>query len=268
MQELSPFLQPIGSPITSDDSINAQDFDSSNERGAVTGIFIQDLAVGNAKIGTAAIGTANIGTLTFNEISGGTATLGGTANGDGVLSINDAAGSETVRGDKDGLTVKTTAGTTLIDGSGFISSSLIDATHVTSNPEQGFTGTAWTDVNSSLSTISLTRTTNVLIMMNTDIWFSFTGGDAIATGKCGFSIDDEDPLNSARKRGQQITAGTTIINPGAHISTHSTHRVRTLGSADHTIRLKAQITDKSGVGTAQFNVANFGYSFIILGPTV
>lgn len=58
--------------------------------------LIQDASINNAKIGTAAIGTANIGTLTFDVISGGTATFGGTLNGNGVVNVKNSAGSTVV----------------------------------------------------------------------------------------------------------------------------------------------------------------------------
>lgn len=75
-------------------------FDSENERGVINTVHIQDASINNAKIGTAAIGTANIGTLSFNEISGGTARLGGTVNGDGVLEINVENGDRYFLADK------------------------------------------------------------------------------------------------------------------------------------------------------------------------
>lgn len=74
---------------------------------------IQDASITNAKIGTAAIGTANIGTLTFNQISGGTATLGGSVNGDGLMIIKDDTDAEISRVDNTGFSVKQN-GTTVI----------------------------------------------------------------------------------------------------------------------------------------------------------
>lgn len=124
MIELNPFLQPIDTPVTSKFMTDAYKFGYTNERGAVTGMFIQDAsintakiqdaAINNAKIGTAAIGTANIGTLTFNEIAGGTAVLGGTANGNGLLQIKDASGSVIIQGDNLGHHYYGTTGAELI----------------------------------------------------------------------------------------------------------------------------------------------------------
>jgi len=121
MIELNPFLQPMDAPISSRFMTDAYKFGYTNERGAVTGMFIQDASINNAKIGTAAIGTANIGTLTFNEIEGGTAILGGTANGNGLLQIKDASGSVIIQGDNLGHHYRDTSGGTLVEinASGF-----------------------------------------------------------------------------------------------------------------------------------------------------
>lgn len=100
---LNEFLQPENSPITGQGATSGYKFDYSTERGAVRGMQIQDAAITNAKIGTASIGTANIGTLSFNEISGGTARLGGTSNGDGVLNLYNSGGTQISQIDNDGV---------------------------------------------------------------------------------------------------------------------------------------------------------------------
>lgn len=116
---LNSSLQPENSPVTQEVVESGYDFNSQTERGVlgeyymgtaiISSAQIQDAAIITAKIGsaaitnvniaTAAIGTANIGTLTFNEITGGTARLGGTANGDGVLTISDAGGTKISQSD-------------------------------------------------------------------------------------------------------------------------------------------------------------------------
>lgn len=118
---LNEFLQPKDAlPVNGDIDANYL-FPSKYERGLITTAFIQDAAITTAKIGsaqitnaniaTAAIGTANIGTLTFNEIEGGTARLGGTANGDGVLQIRNSLGTTIIQGDNLGHHYYDTSGT-------------------------------------------------------------------------------------------------------------------------------------------------------------
>lgn len=104
MVNLNAQLFPTDSPIAQNQgAVTAFDFDAQNEAGVVSSAKIRNAAVGNAQIGTAAIGTANIGTLTFDQITGGTATLGGTLNGNGLLSIKNSGGTEIVRGDATGI---------------------------------------------------------------------------------------------------------------------------------------------------------------------
>ena len=91
--ELTPFLNSTDSLAEQNSFITGYSFDSNNDVGIIGKRNIKDASISNAKIGTAAIGTANIGTLSFNQISGGTATLGGINNGNGLLIIKDSTGT-------------------------------------------------------------------------------------------------------------------------------------------------------------------------------
>lgn len=125
---------------------------------------IQDASITNAKIGTAAIGTANIGTLTFNQISGGTANFGGSANGDGVINVLDASGTQVGKWDKDGIEVKTTAGTTIIDGGGIVSvNNFSNNSYFGTNTVSGTNSFSFTDISGSNLSFYLDRDAVVLI---------------------------------------------------------------------------------------------------------
>jgi hypothetical protein len=83
---LNSQLQPVNGLVTQDRGfVSGADVKADFERNTFAGYQIQDASITNAKIGTAAIGTANIGTLSFNQITGGTAILGGTLNGNGLF---------------------------------------------------------------------------------------------------------------------------------------------------------------------------------------
>lgn len=79
---------------------------------AIGAAAIQNAAIGSAAIGTAAIqsvhlGTAiisdaNVGTMTFNTISGGTANLGGTLNGNGLLQVKSQSGGTVIKLNSEG----------------------------------------------------------------------------------------------------------------------------------------------------------------------
>lgn len=100
MVELNQFYMPIGSPIEENQGqIPSFRFDYLYEAGIIS----------SAKIQRASIGTAQIGTISFSQIKGGTAVLGGISDGDGLLTVNNAGGTEVVRLDNNGITI--TAGT-------------------------------------------------------------------------------------------------------------------------------------------------------------
>ena len=65
---------------------------------------IADAAITNAKIATLDAAKITTGTMLANRISGGTLTLGGNGNGNGVLRINNASGVQIGRWDNTGLT--------------------------------------------------------------------------------------------------------------------------------------------------------------------
>jgi hypothetical protein len=58
--------------------------------------------VGTARIADAAITNAKINDLTWDKAQGGTATLGGVDNGDGIFTIKDGSGNIVMISDKDG----------------------------------------------------------------------------------------------------------------------------------------------------------------------
>lgn len=80
---------------------------------AITNAKIEDLSVTTAKIALLAVDTAQIkntaitnakiASLTWDKAQGGTATLGGAANGDGVLVIKSSSDITIITIDKDGF---------------------------------------------------------------------------------------------------------------------------------------------------------------------
>lgn len=102
MNDLNEYLFPKDSPIAQNQGqVTAYQFDYQNE--AVSKIRVA--AIGSANIQSGAIGSAQIGTISFNQVSGGTASLGGVGNGDGLLTVNNAGGTEVVRLDNTGIVI-------------------------------------------------------------------------------------------------------------------------------------------------------------------
>lgn len=103
--------------------------------GLIRGMYIENASIDNAKIKDATITSAKIdfidagkvktGTMEANRISGGTLTLGGGENGNGVASIKDLNDNEIVKLDNTGIninngkiTIKDSNNTTVIDSNG------------------------------------------------------------------------------------------------------------------------------------------------------
>ena len=161
---------------------SAFNFQKTNARGAVNTVLLRDASISNAKLGTAVIGTANIGTLSFNEITGGTATFGGTNDGDGLVLVNDEAGAERVKLDKTGIKVtggsvivEDDEGGTIIDSTGIVSTTSFLFSTIGSTAEVELTETVSTAVPGMNFDVVLSRGANVL-MLTTVTARSASGG--------------------------------------------------------------------------------------------
>lgn len=175
--------------------VSGNEFDATMDYGIITATRIgtavigsaqiQDAAIGNAHLGTAIIGTANIGTLSFNEITGGTATLGGTLNGNGVLTVKDSGGTSRVLLDSSGITVtggsitvENDSGGTIVDSAGIVSTVNFDSAQVTSNTERTTTGTDMADyTGGALSEVTFTRSVRLMMFL-----FCYGRNDDFNTG--------------------------------------------------------------------------------------
>lgn len=98
---LNQYLQSVNSFLGSSGYVPAYDFQSNNERGVITNTFL--------------------GNFSFNKGTGGTLTLGGTSNGNGVLLIKNSSGTVIVEGNNVGHTYYDAGGTKQIavDATGF-----------------------------------------------------------------------------------------------------------------------------------------------------
>lgn len=260
MVELNPFLQPIGSPLANRSFTSGYQFDSNNERSSVTGMFIRDASISNAKIGTAAIGTANIGTLTFNEISGGTATFGGTTNGNGLVEVLNDAGGTVVQLNKAGLTVtngsislQNDSGSVSIDNKGVISAQNFSFSSVTdTNTFSVGATTSFNDIPNMSMTFSLNRASRVLFIA------TVSGGN---TSDSGNGVIARMLLNGSSIGGLMLTPGHEHAG-GVLYNTASTQVIQSVASGSGTIKLQAAALS-GGSGNISSNEKFLGY--IVLG---
>lgn len=118
------------------------------------------------------IGRNKIKNITFDQASGGTITLGGTANGNGVMLVKDSSGDTIVTVDNTGILVdggniivKNADNTTIIDTSGIVSAANFpNESAFNGSAGLNTTSTSFTDVTgSSLGTIITTRTIRVFV---------------------------------------------------------------------------------------------------------
>src|ERR1700693_719328 len=84
---LNQYLQPSESPVDNSNTkfVNPVDWDILHGRDTVRAMHIQSLS--------------------FSNLTGGTAILGGVANGNGLLTVNNAGGTQVVRLDNTGIVI-------------------------------------------------------------------------------------------------------------------------------------------------------------------
>ena len=255
--------------------IRGIDFDMWNDRGIIQSAKIKDAAITSAKIGSAAITDANIGSLSFSILSGGTATLGGAANGDGLLLVKSAADAEVVRLDNAGILVnngqiivKNDSGGTVVDSAGIVSTVNFPNDQVFSNSGSSTSGTSYIDIpGSSLSPFVLNRATNVLITVTAGGYNNlyYNDSDNSMRVKC---VDDVDGgLIEFPVRGNWVTTGLNV-DFGAETASFGlsvTQEINTLTAfipltaGTHTLKLQFRV---SGAGTATYDTFLLNYTIL------
>lgn len=258
---LNENLLPKNSPIAiNQGQVSAYRFDYENEAGIISSAKIRNAAVGNAQIGTAAIGTANIGTLSFNEISGGTATLGGTANGNGILRILTNTGGTVVTADNSGITIAGTSGTTIIDPTGLVSLNNFQTDRYAQFYGSGTstTSTTYVDVaGATLGTFALNRSAIAYLFFNAQAHNNDWINDE--NHQLRLSIFNGTTQNLERIfHGNYIAAasGTTIVDEYAYVADLATLGAGTTQAFRFSMRA-------DGGGTA--TLVNLVFGYIIFG---
>lgn len=155
MGTLNDLLQPTNSPIAQQQgAVSSYEFSQQNERNTVDLVHIRNFS--------------------FSAGTGGTLTLGGASNGNGVLLVKDSGGTTKVTADNAGITITdgkltflNTAGGTVLDGSGIVSSVNFANDQVSDNTTRTTTSTSYVDVpGSSLDPFVVTRTTRAFVLVS------------------------------------------------------------------------------------------------------
>lgn len=142
--------------------------------------------VGTARIADAAITNAKIKDLTWDKAQGGTATLGGLNNTDGILSVKDASNVEKVVLDKDGIlindgkiVIKNNQEVTMIEGGNIIGANVFRTGFIIKDDnEQELTGDYYFQDITDLAFTGLSFENDTPVLVFGNIFYSSSGYDA------------------------------------------------------------------------------------------
>jgi hypothetical protein len=262
----NPYLQASSSPITNKRGFQAgADFDLKTDRNIITTPKVQDGSITDDKIDS----------LSFNKASGGTLVLGGTGNGNGVMLVKNSVDTTVVTVNNAGIaindgniTIENSGGTTIIDGSGLVSTANFPSDQVINSTGYTTASTSLIDVTgSSLAAFTLDRTTRVLITVQAQLRNdSYVDDGSSAELVCNSSVD-----------GDLITFDSptdwylTSINEDAFgfitswdIDTQyrfmGVSLITDLSAGSHVLKLRFRV---DGTGTAR--IGTYILSYIVLG---
>ncbi len=244
MENLNEFLVPQSSPMARNQGgMTPYDFDTRYERGAVS----------NAKIDT----------IQFNKLYGGTAVLGGTANGNGYMEVKDASGGTIVQVNNNGITVTggsisvtNSLGSSIMDASGLVSSNNFPKISTFYGSLTNITGTAYTTLNNSSGTIVLLRDTNFIFSLVLILSSSESVGNE-CTGVTFISIGGVN-VNSAA-----IFFGGNGSSGGQRNRTYSNTYFASLPAGTTVVSLQSRLENLSG--TAKMTINEYTLSYMQLG---
>lgn len=237
---LNDNLQPIDSPYANRPITDSYQFDAVNERNA--------------------IGKAKIRDFSFSTGRGGTITLGGTANGNGLLRVLSATGGTVVTLNNSGINViggsisiQNSAGSTTFDSSGVVSLTNFTATAVSQAGgfNQVISGTAEELLTSGSLTFTLARSSLMLFLVNASSYLTEVGTTSTANGKIHLKLDGSDIEEIALYSGNNS------------IETRSVHRIREVAAGTHSFALTGNIF--GNVGTPSMTIFSYRQSYTILG---
>lgn len=170
---------------TLDDSLNQEGvFNRLTNNGALQGIYMSD---GQLYINATYIQT---GTLSATRIKGGTLTLGGTSNGNGLLQIKDKNGQVIVQGNNTGLTVTkgSITGSSIIVGGSANGNGTISVKNASDKEIVLIDNTGIKVKNTSGTTIVTANANGLTVTKGTISGTSISGGTITGTTVIGSTI--------------------------------------------------------------------------------
>lgn len=220
----------------------------------------------------------HIADLTWDKSRGGTAVLGGAANGNGILEVKDDSDVTKIILDKDGilindgkLIIQNEDSETVVDSKGIVSTngfrSADSASVYSGSSVQTITrGSGYNDLTSSSLTFSLDRDALVLILAEIVPFLGFNltiGTDTITRAIFTINFDSTDVeavLQEARRTPSNAMEGNANV-----LFTLPLHYFDQLAAGSHTVKLRANYVTVSGSGTESLFIYGFRITYIILG---
>jgi hypothetical protein len=205
---------------------------------------------------------ANTGTLTVDE----SITAGGTSNG--VIYVKDSAGTTKVQLDNTGITVNTgkitiknSSDTSILDATGLISTANFASDSVVNTASRTYSNSAtYADIaDTSITTVSLARTTKVLIIYTINVVEFPLNSTTTFAGKVTLRIDSTDQENNNFEL--ELTSQSPIADTSAWGGPLTASGVVSLSSGTHTLKLRAQTINTN----SQLNVETTSLAYIVLG---
>jgi hypothetical protein len=208
----------------------------------------------------------HIGDISWDKGQGGTLTLGGADNTNGILSIKDSSGDEKIIMDNEGITINTGKLTikdedesTVIDSKGLVSTTSFQFDTVVLESQITRSASGWGDATGLSLTFTLSRTANVLILA------SLSGKNTSLTSSGGQQLIRFDingtPTGVWNLHG--VPGGG-----GLELQSATIHYVAELPSGSNTIKVQhrwAVLGDAILAGSTGTDNAGSRLSYLVLG---
>jgi hypothetical protein len=223
------------------------------------------------KVKDGAITSEKVDSISFNQASGGTITLGGAGNGNGILRVLNSANVQKVTISNSGvavidgnISISNAVGTTILDSTGVVSTTNFPRDQIFSDVTNSTTGTTAVDLpGATLDSFILSRAANVYITMSAWGYNNGFGNDGHSVRVvCNDNIDGN--LITYPIFGQWVLssidfAGSTASNSFDEQAV-TMGVIQNLSAGTHTLKL--QYYASTG-GTA--TVGAFLLSYLVLG---
>lgn len=234
--ELDQFLFPKDSPYAQNAAaVNSFDFNSGYDRNTVTTQKIRDFS--------------------FNSGQGGTLTLGGSGNGNGILRVLDSGGTQRVVFGNTGGTITNgnlvlinDSGGTILDNKGVLNQTVLTSSvaSISSGGTQNIIGTAPTIFTGSTLSFSLERTQNILFLADV---ITYSNGTTSFNGNGQININGVEQGRWA----ENYSVPSSLMSD-------SIHSLNQLSAGTHTFTLSATPSSAGTIVVYQWRM-----TYIIVG---